>query len=103
MDVSDCITILGNLLDNAIAAVILLPETGRFLHLKVVYDRGRLIIRCENPYCNKIIYQNGRIVSTKHDKAEHGIGLRSVERIITKSRPVFTTSRTSCLFMVHLF
>lgn len=102
MDVSDCITILGNLLDNAIAAVILLPETGRFLHLKVVYDRGRLIIRCENPYCNKIIYQNGRIISTKHDKAEHGIGLRSVERLVDKYNGCMNIQHEYNIFLVEI-
>lgn len=57
MDISDCITILGNLLDNALHAVRQVEETERFLKLKVVYDKESLVIRCENSYVTEVQYE----------------------------------------------
>ena len=102
MEVSDCITILGNLLDNAITAVTMLPEEKRFLRLKVVYDRGRLIVRCENPYCQEIVCQNGEIVSSKQNQSEHGIGLKNVERVVEKYMGCMNIYHENQTFLVEI-
>ena len=80
----DVVTIIGNLLDNAIRAVRELPENERSITIKVMFSKDRLIIQMKNPYERELEYQNGEIITTKKDKEKHGYGLKSVERVVEK-------------------
>ena len=84
VDISDCITVLGNLLDNALYALRRVGEAERFLRFKVVFDKGRLLIRCVNPYVTEVQYENGKIISAKEDREEHGFGLKNIEAVAEK-------------------
>lgn len=84
MGVSDCITILGNLLDNALFAVYKVGEDKRYLKLKVVFDKGCLMIQCTNPYVTEVQYKDGKIVSAKKNQKEHGFGLKNIEAVVEK-------------------
>lgn len=76
---TDLCVILGNLLDNALEAVRLLPQEDRKVSLTVQLSKGILLIAVENPYMGKILVdKNGRICSSK--TGDHGIGIISVER-----------------------
>ena len=79
----DLTVILGNLLDNALQAVSLVPEKG-FVDLAIRYSKGMLLIRVSNPFKTAIKTENGKIVTTKADKKNHGYGLRSVEEAVAK-------------------
>mgnify|MGYP003305123768 CR=1 FL=1 len=59
MNISDSITVLGNLLDNALYAVRQVEEAERFLKFEVVYDKERLMIHCANPYMKEVQYVCG--------------------------------------------
>ncbi len=83
VDGTDLCVILGNLLDNALEAVRLLPEEERKVELTIRLSKGVLFISVENPYTGKItVDRQGRIQSSK--TGEHGIGLVSVERVAEK-------------------
>lgn len=84
MDIADCITVLGNLLDNALYALQQVEEQERYLKLKVVFDKGRLMIQCANPYVTEVQYEKGRIVSAKTDRTMHGFGLKNIESVAKK-------------------
>ncbi len=79
----DLTVILGNLLDNAIEATLKVKE-GRFIDVKMKYDKGRLLIRIDNSYRGEIKEEKGRLLTTKENKNNHGIGITSVKKVIQK-------------------
>ncbi len=82
MEIADIVTIMGNLLDNAIQAM-LKTNQERNLFLKVIYTKGRLFITVKNTFDGQVVYQNGKIISSKQG-AEHGHGLRNVKNALQK-------------------
>lgn len=79
----DLTIILGNLLDNALEAVSLVNENP-FIDFGMNCSKGMMIIKISNPYKNTVKRENGKIVTSKEDKINHGIGLRSVDKILEK-------------------
>ena len=75
----DLTTILGNLLDNALEAVKTAPEGLRFLNLTIRRINAMLIIKVENGYGSTPVQENGKLLTSKKDKAFHGWGLKSVQ------------------------
>lgn len=102
MNISDSITVLGNLLDNALYAVRQVEESERYLKLKVVFDKERLIIHCANPYATEVRYENGKIVSTKTDRREHGFGLKNVEAVAKKYNGCMNVNHNDGVFVVDV-
>ncbi|MDA3732964.1 GHKL domain-containing protein [Niameybacter massiliensis] len=79
----DMSVILGNLLDNAINAVNKIEE-HKYIHVKIKYTKGVLIIKIENTF-NGVIEKDGESILTTHqDKENHGIGLESIKRTLEK-------------------
>ncbi len=75
----DLFTMLSNILDNAIEANLRIPEEEkRAIHLSVHEKRGLVILQCENPYVGTVEMKDGLPVTVKEDKANHGIGTRSI-------------------------
>lgn len=97
----DITVILGNLLDNAIKAVVKVNE-DRFINLKIKYDKGRLMIETDNPYTGVIKEENGRILTTNRDKENHGIGLKSVKKVIQKYDGIMNIEHSGNIFSVSL-
>ncbi|MBP3617207.1 MAG: GHKL domain-containing protein [Lachnospiraceae bacterium] len=100
MNVSDSITVLGNLLDNALHAVRQVEESERYLKLKVVFDKERLMIHCANPYATEVQYENGKIVSTKTNRKEHGFGLKNIEAVAKKYNGCMNVNHNNGVFTV---
>ena len=84
LEVFDIVTIMGNLLDNAIEAQHDLREK-RYIKLYTEDIEGRTIIEIRNR-CNrdKLTIKDGEFISTKKDKDHHGIGLGNVREVIKK-------------------
>lgn len=102
IDISDIITILGNLLDNAICAVKQLPENERCLSFKLMYSQDRLLIQVSNPYITEIQYENGEIISTKEDKKTHGFGLKNIEKAVEKYDGYMEINHENSIFTVDI-
>ncbi len=81
---ADICAVLGNLLDNALRATAELPAENRWMRLTMTYRQQVLTITIVNPYRGKLKEKYGRLLTTKRDAEEHGIGLRSVQRIADK-------------------
>lgn len=79
----DMTVILGNLLDNALQAVSLVTENA-FIDFALHYSKGMLLIKVANPFQIAIKRENGKIVTSKADKENHGYGLRSVNEAVEK-------------------
>ncbi|MHC6181028.1 sensor histidine kinase [Clostridium sp. JNZ X4-2] len=79
----DIIVILSNLLDNAIEACEKCSDR-KVLKLKFVNEDGAIIISIKNTYSNNILYSNGKILTSKENKKEHGIGISNIVNTIQK-------------------
>lgn len=81
----DIVTILSNLLNNAIEACKKCDSSRRILKLKFVNEVGMIKIGVRNTFNNPILYENGEIKSTKMLQAEeHGVGIRNIIEVIEK-------------------
>lgn len=80
--VFDINVILGNLLENAVDALRNCRE--RKLAVRMKLDRGILLVCVENTYEGDIREAKGRLLTGKHDRVNHGIGLDNVKRIAGK-------------------
>lgn len=84
IDIQDIAILLGNLLDNAIRAVEDYRQEAPYIKLALTVNRGVLRIIVANSFDGPVLYQNGKYLSTKADKANHGLGLQTVHRIADK-------------------
>lgn len=86
IDSVDLCIILSNCLDNAIEACIKIND--KTIDKKIIITSYLkdlyLIIEVSNTTTDKIKYKNNKIISTKKDRNNHGIGLSNIEMIIKK-------------------
>ncbi len=82
---TDLCSILSNVLDNAIEATNqLLDPSLKKIHFKMNHEKDGWLIRCTN-YCRKpVVNEQGEMITTKSDKSIHGLGLKSINRIVKK-------------------
>ncbi len=95
--------ILGNLLNNAIEAMEKTEKKEFSLH--IYFDKNILFLHMENTYNGQIIETAEGFQTTKRNKKSHGIGLKSVSKILEKydgdimyshNDKVFTTDVMLC-------
>jgi two-component system sensor histidine kinase AgrC len=97
----DMTIILGNLLDNAIEAASEVKESS-YMDVKIKYDKGRLVLQIDNPYAGEVIERNGRFITTKEDKDNHGIGLDSIKKVILKYNGTISVDYSDKVFSVAI-
>ena len=94
----DFVTIIGNLLDNALEAVSKLQD-DKYIYFSMKYTKGTLLITVKNSFNGRVKMNGGCYLTEKDDTKLHGIGLESVrsairnyngDMIITHSNSVFT-------------
>ncbi len=82
IDDEDVVTILTNLLNNAIEACEVC-EDKKVIKFKFVKEEDRIIIAVKNTYNYDVVYEDGEIKSTKTSNIEeHGVGIKNVLKII---------------------
>ncbi len=82
IDDMDLVSILGNLMDNAIAAAE--HSTNKTVNLTTIHRNAYSVVIISNS-CDTPPKQSGnRLISTKHDNGMHGFGLKSVKKTICK-------------------
>lgn len=101
----DIIVILGNLLENAIEASRQTDE--KLLNVSIQLKQGVLKIEIENSFnllSLKEKREKGRtsLLTTKKEKREHGIGLKSVQKIIEKYNGIIHIHKQNNRFHVEL-
>jgi len=101
IEINDIVSLIGNILDNAIYA---LKEAGlpKKLYFKLIYSRGRIIIKESNNYKTEIKYINGEIVSSKQNSSEHGLGLKNIEKIVNKYNGYMEINHTNNVFTLNI-
>ena len=100
-DVEVC-SLFGNLFTNAIEA-----QSGNFSHekwikLNIRQQKDTLYAEISNPFEHKILYNNGRIRTSKKDSVLHGMGLSVVEQIVNKYNGEMDISTENQVFRVRI-
>ena len=81
----DLFTLTGNILDNAIEASMKLSDKSRrVISASLYHKNGLSTFRCDNFYEGEIRTENGKYITDKGDDLNHGIGIRSIQRITKK-------------------
>ena len=99
----DMASLFGNLIDNAIEAVMQLenPEKA-IINLTVHSVGGMALIHCEN-YCRPgVTFEDGLPVTTKQDKYVHGFGVKSIRFVAEKYGGTVTLSQEDDVFSVNI-
>lgn len=76
--------LLSNLLDNAIEASKKLEEDKRKMKVTIKYINNMLMIKTSNRALSPPVKKNGKYLSQKKDKGRHGIGISSIEKVVSK-------------------
>lgn len=98
----EVITILGNLLDNAIEGVRSIKD-NRYIEVFISYKDSNLLIKIVNTFDGLVIKDNKGFVSRKGEKAYHGIGLENVREQVEKNNGYMNIDTGNCMFAVDLF
>lgn len=98
----DLVTIIGNLLDNAIEALSDMDDKEKRLEIEVRYNIGNVNIDIKNSYNGELNCKDGKIVTKKHDKNMHGIGLKSVRTTVEKHYGTMDITHNNMEFHVNI-
>lgn len=100
----DISIILGNLLDNAIQALnsIESEKNDKVLNIIMKESPGRLFMNIENSHKEKLIKVDGIFKTTKKNEANHGIGLKNVNKVVDKYQGYMQVEDKGCIFSVEL-
>ncbi|MDE6724153.1 MAG: GHKL domain-containing protein, partial [Ruminiclostridium sp.] len=81
----DVCLVLANTVDNAINACSEFSEEKRYINISAEYADGhRLLVSVENPCSRSLEFDKNGMPIIEGYSDEHGIGLRSVKRIVEK-------------------
>jgi len=105
-EVVDIVTILGNLLDNALEAVAKTSE--KFIKLDIEFGKGGLFLKVENSFNGEVNYDTSSVENTRQIKSlkngeEHGFGLKNIQQSIEKYDGYMKISHTENIFSVVVF
>lgn len=96
--------ILGNLLENAIEATRQTEE--KILNVEAILKKGILKITVENSYQADSLLKSDEdgqnLITTKADKAKHGIGLKNVKKIVEKYNGTIEKEIQNQLFTIRV-
>ena len=91
--------ILSNLLENAMHAVLDLPEKDRLIHLRIFEKTDHLLILQKNPTLHAPVFVNDIPVATKRD---HGVGVQSVIYYVEKEHGQYQFYMENGEFVVRI-
>lgn len=92
----DIVIILSNLLNNAIEACEKVNE--RIIKFKMMKEGNQLIISIINKMSGKILMENEKILTTKEDALNHGIGIENIKNTLEKYHGIYKISTQNDIF-----
>lgn len=94
----DLCTLISNTLDNAIEAD---PPDKKIL-LEMLDDGEKLLFSVTNRYEKKIEKnEDGSFISSKSDKQNHGLGIKSIEEAVARMNGKITVTAENGIFRVY--
>ncbi len=98
IDMRDIGTVLGNTLDNAIEACSMLENGDKLININIYCKNNNMTIYIKNP---KNI--TGTAINTwKKDKDNHGLGLKSVRKIVNKYNGIIINEDKNTYYEVNI-
>lgn len=92
--------ILGNLLENAIAAAV--KTERKYLKIHIKLKQNVIYIVVENSYNGEVKIKDNKIMTSKKDKKIHGIGLESVKRMVEEMNGMLDIQWKESVFTVNI-
>ena len=92
--------ILSNIIDNAVEAQ--LKQKARWIHVEMARHKGMFMIKVENYIQESVLEHNPSFLTTKKDKMNHGIGIRSVKKIVKKLGGIYSCEETEHTFVTNI-
>ena len=83
----DLVVLLSNLLDNAVEACRKLTE-NKMIQFKMVMEKENLILSVKNPVQSVPEIHKGKVLSSKKNRKDHGIGLTNVESVVRRNHGI---------------
>ena len=77
---SDLCALVGNILENAIEASV--QHENPYIFFSMKKANHQLLIQCDNTFTVPPVFEKGNLVTTKSDKAYHGIGTKTIRSIV---------------------
>lgn len=103
MRLEDIYAIFGNALDNAITAVTAIHEPQkRVVSLKMITQNNILVIQVQNYYEAALQFEQGLPITTKHDREEHGYGMKSIRYIAEKYGGTIAVNAKDQIFTLQI-
>lgn len=102
LDDFDITVILGNLLDNAIEACYKVEMEKREIFLSLRLVKNQFFVLMENPFIGKLQWKQGRPLTNKKNRGEHGIGLQNVKRAVENYNGIMEMSENNQIFRVKI-
>lgn len=98
INMRDIGTVLGNTLDNAIEACSMLENDDKLINVNIYCKNSNMTIYIKNP---KNV--TGTAINTwKKDKENHGLGLKSVRKIVSKYNGIITNEDKNTYYEVNI-
>lgn len=101
MNTKDLTLLFGNLLDNMIDALIPM-QTNKICSIRMKFSKNRLFLHFANTYEKEVVCVHGKIISSKPDEKEHGIGLQSVQEVVDKYHGYMDIHYGSQIFSINV-
>ena len=102
IDGTDCCVLLGNALDNAIEANEKIEDiTDRYIECLILYQKNSLLCKITNPTKEPVEIKNNKILTTKENKKDHGIGLGNIKMVVEKYNGTLNLSCTDNTFELN--
>lgn len=79
---NDLISLLCNLIDNAIEAAI--PCENSYVDIQFFVNGAYQVIKIRNPYQHMLIRHHAHFLTSKTDTEKHGFGMKRIENIMEK-------------------
>jgi signal transduction histidine kinase len=101
----DIVTILGNLLDNALDA--LSKVENKILSLNIQFDKSSLLIKIENSFDGIVEYKDkkegeDKIIVTRKNNIKNGYGLKNIKNSIEKYNGYIEITHDNNIFSVGI-
>lgn len=98
----DIYALFGNIVDNAIEAVVKADPSKRVISLLVKTVNDLLVVKETNYYDDDIRFVNGIPQTTKPDKQYHGFGIRSIQYICERYGGDLTIKAENNVFELNI-
>lgn len=96
-------TMLANILDNAIEAVMKIKQKDkRIISLNITCNHGLSILSIYNYFNNEIKIEDGVPLTSKKDKKEHGFGFKSIKNVTEKYGGALTFETDKDIFRLQI-